>query len=74
MSTVSVCMAAYNGERHIEEQLRSILTSPRVNEVIVSDDGSTDETWQVVSKISDPRVLLVPGPRKGLIKNFDSLL
>lgn len=74
MSTVSVCLAAYNGGRHIEEQLRSILASSCVNEVIVSDDGSTDETWQVVSKISDPRVLLVHGPRKGLIKNFESLL
>lgn len=36
----SVCIETYNGEKHLAEQLQSIF-SPE-DEVIVSDDGSTD--------------------------------
>lgn len=46
---ISVAMAAYNGANYIEEQLRSILdqTMP-VDEVIICDDRSTDNTAEVV--------------------------
>jgi glycosyltransferase involved in cell wall biosynthesis len=71
---ISVCVAAFNGEKFIAEQLRSILSSERVIEVIVSDDGSTDGTCSVVRALADPRVRLVAGPRQGLIRNFESLL
>jgi glycosyltransferase involved in cell wall biosynthesis len=74
MPTVTVCLAAYNGERHIEPQLRSILESPLVQEVIVSDDGSTDGTRNVVSSIEDNRLHLLDGPRRGLVRNFEFLL
>lgn len=42
---VSVCIAAFNGERFLEEQLRSLLRQSRQpDEVIICDDGSTDKT------------------------------
>ncbi|MDC7294829.1 glycosyltransferase [Butyrivibrio sp. DSM 10294] len=46
---ISVAMAAYNGEKFIEEQLESILdqTLP-VDEVIICDDRSSDRTAEVV--------------------------
>ncbi len=45
----SVAMAVYNGERYIEEQLASILNQTRtVDEVIISDDGSVDDTINIV--------------------------
>jgi len=74
MTTISVCLAAFNGERFIVEQLRSILASDLVTEVIVSDDRSTDGTRAAVLGIGDPRVRLVEGPGQGLIRNFESLL
>ena len=42
---ISVAMATYNGEKYIKEQLQSILqqTMP-VDEIIISDDGSSDAT------------------------------
>lgn len=48
-SLVSIIVATYNGERYIGEQLESLLaqTYPAI-EIIVSDDGSTDKTLDIV--------------------------
>ena len=70
----TVCMATYNGERHVAAQLASILQSPRVGEVLVSDDGSTDRTREFVLGFADPRVRLLDGPRAGVTHNFEALL
>ena len=46
---VSVCMACYNGEAYIKEQIESIL--PQLiegDELIVIDDGSADKTAEIV--------------------------
>jgi glycosyltransferase involved in cell wall biosynthesis len=71
---ISVCVPTYNGAPYVAEQLRSILASPRVGEVIVSDDGSTDATREVVRALGDPRLRLVDGPRRGLVRNVEHLL
>lgn len=53
----SVCVATYNGERYIEQQLRSILAQMAPDdEVIVSDDGSIDSTLKIVDFIGDKRI------------------
>lgn len=46
---VSVVMCTFNGEKHIKEQLDSILaqTYP-IYEIIVQDDCSTDNTWSII--------------------------
>ena len=42
---ISVCMATYNGEKYIREQIDSILAQlDDKDELIVSDDGSADAT------------------------------
>jgi len=71
---ISVCLAAFNGERHIGAQIASILASPLVTEVLVSDDGSTDGTRAAVAAIADPRVKLLSGPGRGVIRNVEFLL
>lgn len=70
---VSVVMASYNGEMFIEEQITSILINLEENdELIISDDGSTDNTLQIIKKIQakDKRIKLINGPKKGIKQNF----
>lgn len=54
---ISVCMATYNGERFIKEQIDSILPQLSENdELIISDDGSTDRTLEIVASYKDERI------------------
>ncbi len=58
---VSVVIPCYNGERFIREAIESILGQTRTDlEVVVVDDGSTDDSSRVVEACcSDPRVRLL---------------
>jgi len=54
---ISVCMATYNGEKYIEEQVKSILPQLAENdELIVSDDGSDDKTLDILKNFNDRRI------------------
>ena len=54
---ISVCVATHNGERYIKQQLESILCQiGQEDEVVVSDDGSTDKTLAVIDGFKDSRI------------------
>ena len=54
---ISVCIATYNGEQFIKSQLESILKQLSADdEVIVSDDESTDSTLSIIRSLNDSRV------------------
>ena len=53
---LSVVMPAYNEAATIETVIRRVLDSPLVGEVIVVDDGSSDDSVAIVRGIDDPRV------------------
>ena len=54
---ISVCIATYNGEKYIKEQLDSILSQLGYkDEVIISDDGSADQTLVIVESYQDSRI------------------
>lgn len=59
-------MPARNMQDTIEQALRSVLSSSEVSEVIVVDDGSTDETVTRVLSLADRRVKLLEGPQAGV--------
>ncbi|MBK6327508.1 MAG: glycosyltransferase [Chloroflexi bacterium] len=54
---VSVMMCVYNGQAHIAEAVASILAQSFADlELIVVDDGSTDDTAVILQTITDPRL------------------
>lgn len=56
---ISVCIATHNGEKYIKEQLDSILCQLSTeDEVVISDDGSTDKTIDVILSLRDSRIQL----------------
>lgn len=71
---VSVAMTTYNGGKYLPEQLDSILDNlSEEDEIVISDDGSTDETLKIVAQYQkkDKRIRLLEGPHKGVIFNFE---
>lgn len=60
MSKISVCMATRNGEKYIGRQIESILKQLRQDdELIISDDTSTDQTIGLIKSFSDKRIILL---------------
>ncbi|MBT4866366.1 MAG: glycosyltransferase family 2 protein [Planctomycetaceae bacterium] len=67
MPDVSVVLPVFNGARTIARAVRSVLDQTlREIELIVVDDGSTDETAAVVRDIGDPRLRLIECKHRGV--------
>ena len=47
---VSVIIPVYNGEKYISQAVESVYRQEVPLELIVIDDGSTDGTWQALSR------------------------
>jgi glycosyltransferase involved in cell wall biosynthesis len=73
---ISVCIAAYQGERYIALQLRSILEQLSAgDEVIVVDDASTDGTCSEISALQDARLVLIRNAEnQGVLRAFETAL
>lgn len=73
---ISVCIATYNGEKFIIDQLMSILIQIGINdEVIVSDDHSTDKTVQLIDELKDSRIKVLENTnRMGCSGNFENAI
>lgn len=57
---ISVCIATYNGEKYIQEQIKSILSQlNEEDEIIVSDDSSTDMTVAKIEQLNDVRITVL---------------
>lgn len=66
MPTISVVIPVYNGAKTILETVNSVLNQTFADlEVIVVDDGSQDETIEVLSKILDSRLQVIQGAHAG---------
>lgn len=67
--TLSVVIATYNGEKFLREQLDSVLAQTLMpDEIIVSDDGSTDVTWAIMEEYQKryPKLFRLYRNEKGL--------
>lgn len=57
--SISVIMPVYNGANYIAECLESILAQTFTDyEVLIADDGSTDNTCDIISSYNDKRIKL----------------
>jgi len=69
---VSVCMATYNGRKYIKEQLESILSQiSEFDEVIISDDSSSDDTLDIIESFGDNRIIVYRNCFRNVVKNFE---
>ena len=69
MPLVSICVPAYNSQKYIRETLDCLCTQTYRNlEIIVVNDGSTDDTEAIVKSINDERVTLLNEPNGGAAK------
>ena len=73
---ISVCLATYNGAPYIKEQITSVLNQLLENdELLIADDGSTDNTITIIESIHDSRLRIVGvGGKLGVVKNFERVL
>lgn len=63
---ISIIIPLYNKEAYIRDTLSSLLQQQEaIFEVIVVDDGSTDNSVSIIKELSDSRIRLVQQPNKG---------
>lgn len=69
-------MATYNGAFFIEEQIKSILSQlSSEDELIISDDNSTDQTRSLILAFNDSRIKLLNNPTpRSVTRNFEHAL
>ena len=73
---ISVCLATFNGEKYLQQQIESILIQLGDNdELIISDDGSSDQTLNIIESFSDKRIHIFHNKMNhGFIGNFENAL
>ena len=76
---VSIAMTTFNGAEHLQEQLDSFLHQSRLpDELVVCDDGSTDETVEILSAFKEQAPFIVQvvvnSRNLGFTKNFEKAM
>lgn len=77
--TISIAMCTYNGEKFLQEQLDSFLAQTRLpDELVVCDDGSTDQTTEILENFKDvapfPVRIFINEQRLQFWKNFEKAI
>lgn len=71
----SICIATYNGEKYIKEQLTSILSQINIDdEIIISDDNSTDKTIDIILSLNDNRIKILNANFHNFTQNFENAI
>ena len=78
MNKIIVLMATYNGEKYIQDQILSIFNQEQCHiTLLISDDGSTDNTLKIINKLKSKfkriKLLSRKNKRVGFSDNFYSL-
>jgi poly-beta-1,6-N-acetyl-D-glucosamine synthase len=68
LPNVSIVMAVYNGEKHLEAKLSNLLSldyPANLYEIVMVSDGSTDGTLRIARAVRDPRLRVFELPARG---------
>jgi len=74
---ISVLMPAYNAQRYVRQAVESVLAQTCGDfELIVVDDGSTDQTADILKHYADadPRIRIKSGPNQGVSNSLNEAL
>ena len=75
---VSIAMTTYNGEKYLHNQIDSIIAQSVTDwELVICDDVSTDDTWQILREYteSDGRIKIFKNQQNlGFKKNFEKAI
>jgi len=73
LPTVTVVTPTFNHAAYIGEAVESVLAQTFSDwELVVVDDGSTDETVSIARAFQDPRIRVLANPHRGLMRLADS--
>ncbi len=69
---VSIIMPAYNAGRYIAEAIASVLNQSFIYfELIIINDGSTDDTSEVIASFDDNRIYIINQERQGVAASLN---
>ncbi len=58
LTRVSVILTSYNHAKYLRESIESVLNQTYADfELIIGDDASTDESWEIIQSFTDPRII-----------------
>ncbi len=75
MKKCLVLLSTYNGEKYLKELLNSVLNQEGVYiDILIRDDGSTDNTINIIQSYNDSRIKLYTGENLKPAKSFLDLI
>lgn len=74
--TVTILLSTYNGEKYLEQLIKSLLSQSKIDyQIVVRDDGSTDGTQKILEKYQNKnRLKWYQGKNIGPAESFMELL
>lgn len=70
---ISVIMPVYNGEKYLHESIDSILQQSFSDfEFIIINDGSTDNSLQIIKSYQDIRIVIIDQANQGVAKSLNN--
>lgn len=75
MKKVLVLLSTYNGEKYVEAQIKSVLEQKNIRvALLIRDDGSTDNSANIINAIKDDRIALIKDNNIGAANSFFRLI
>ena len=71
----AIFLSTYNGEKYLKQQIDSILNQRDIEvNLMIRDDGSIDNTLEIIEEYNDPRIIVSSGTNMGHGQSFCMLM